>query len=724
MQAASTKTAAPQSPRYDAGLKYFSERKFRQATAEFKAVIAEDPANAKAHFHIGRVLLETYWAEDAIQWFKHAVALEPGFVQAWLGWAEAIALGGDTTSRNAFLAELKTAPIASQHVVQLQDRFGALRAGSRPKTGGVSGKDIARLVAQLNKIAPALVEVEATKLLKRAPKSAAVANILAEAQARQGKTAAAFASLKMAIKLDARYAEAYLGLGQLLYQQNRPLDAANALRPAVILAPDMVPALAGLGVVLTRLGHFNAGLQLLERAAGLDPKNPVVLEEYGDVLLRRGEAAAAIKAYTTALAIYGDETPNHVRVVLADAYSQLGQDDTALDELDRVLENDPDNTRALTAKASILQAQGDFPLAEAQFRKAVEAHPTNGDAYRRMMLSHKATKDDPIIQEMIDVFERDDLSDNERMNLGFGLSKALEDAREDDRVFKYLNAANRISAQLAHASKVGRFADIRDCRESYSAFDFETMPEAPKGAVAPIFVTGMPRSGTTLVEQIIAAHSDVESGGELGYASAFVRPLLALTPGGAVNEQDPEMIANVGRNYVDAMEKKFPGVTKITDKSIYTFQHIGPLMRALPNAKFIVVRRDPRDNLLSMYKNKFNEGVHGYANEMEALAEFYDEFDKTIAFWRERVPDWFYEVSYDALVNDPEVEARKLIDAAGLDWEDNCLNFHKKRGNVKTLSVYQVRQPINKGSVNGWKRFEADLEPMLARLRSDGHITD
>ena len=136
------------------------------------------------------------------------------------------------------------------------------------------------------------------------------------------------------------------------------------------------------------------------------------------------------------------------------------------------------------------------------------------------------------------------------------------------------------------------------------------------------------------------------------------------------------------------------------------------------------MRRDPRDNLLSMYKNKFNEGVHGYANDLESLAEFYDEFDKTIAFWRERVPDWFYEISYDALVSDPEVEARKLIEAAGLEWEDDCLNFHKARSNVKTLSVYQVRQPITKSSVRGWKRFEKDLEPMLARLRRDGHITD
>ena len=424
------------------------------------------------------------------------------------------------------------------------------------------------------------------------------------------------------------------------------------------------------------------------------------------------------------MALYKEQVPNGLRVVLSEAYSQSGQDDLAMDQLDIVLKNEPDHARALISKGSLFQSQGDFQTAETLYRKAIASQPLNGDAYRRLLVSHKATKDDPIIADMVSVFEKDDLPDSDRMYLGYGLSKALEDAGEDDRVFKYLNAANQISAGLSHGSMVARFANIRDCRDVYSGIDFTMVRDAPLGTVAPIFVTGMPRSGTTLVEQIIAAHSKIESGGELGYASVFAKSLLSHEPSKTGASAISEIIAKIGTDYTEAMQDRFPGITNITDKSIYTFQHIGPLKRALPNAKFIVVRRDPRDNLLSMYKNKFNEGVHGYANDLESLAEFYDEFDKTIAFWRERVPDWSYEISYDALVSDPEVEARKLIEAAGLEWEDDCLNFHKARSNVKTLSVYQVRQPITKSSVRGWKRFEKDLEPMLARLRRDGHITD
>jgi len=716
-------TTAPSiSPRFKAGLKFFAEKKFRDAMTEFQAVVAEDPENAQARFHIGRIYLETYWAPDALPWFQKATELDPKFVQAWLGWAEAVALSCDEGSRDAYLVALKTAPISSQQVVQLQDRFGALRKGSRPITGGVPPKAISQLVTQLKNGDHQRVEAEATQILKRAPKSAAVANILAEAQIRQGKTKSAFANLKAAIKLDARYAEAYLGIGQLLYNEGQIIDAANALRPAVILAPDMVPALAGLGSTLARIGHFNAAALLLEKAAKLDPKNPVLMAELGDIMLKRDDALTTIRTYKKAITLYKDKVPNGLRVVLSEAYSQAGQDDLAMEELERVLKKEPNHARALISKGSILQSQGDFKTAETLYRKAIASEPTRGDAYRRLLVSHKATKDDPIIADMARVFERDDLTENDRMYLGYGLAKALEDAGEDDRVFQYLNAANRVSAGLSHASKVARFADIKDCRDVYGKIDFHTLADAPKGAVAPIFVTGMPRSGTTLVEQIIAAHSKISSGGELGYASVFARSLLSSMPDS--DGELAEKIAKIGIDYTEAMQARFPGKPKITDKSIYTFQHIGPLKRALPNAKFIVVRRDPRDNLLSMYKNKFNEGVHGYANDLESLAEFYDEFDKTIAFWRERVSDWFYEVSYDALVSDPEVESRKLIEAAGLEWEDDCLNFHSARSNVKTLSVYQVRQPINKGSVKGWKRFEKDLEPMLARLRRDGHITE
>jgi hypothetical protein len=152
--------------------------------------------------------------------------------------------------------------------------------------------------------------------------------------------------------------------------------------------------------------------------------------------------------------------------------------------------------------------------------------------------------------------------------------------------------------------------------------------------------------------------------------------------------------------------------------------YIGLLKLALPNARFVVVRRDPRDTLLSIYKNKFPDDTHLYAYDQRDLARFYETFLDMVGFWRDLVPDWFYEVDYDALVADPEPETRKLIEACGLPWEDACLSPQDNDRKVETLSLFQVRQPITKSSVKGWKRFEKDLAPMLDELRKRGLVSD
>lgn len=172
------------------------------------------------------------------------------------------------------------------------------------------------------------------------------------------------------------------------------------------------------------------------------------------------------------------------------------------------------------------------------------------------------------------------------------------------------------------------------------------------------------------------------------------------------------------------MRERFPETPQITDKSIQTYLTLGLMKLAMPNARFIVVRRDPRDTLLSIYKNVFPEGTHLYGYDQVDLARHYSTFVRMVDFWRERVPGWFHEIQYEELVADPEPQSRALIAACGLEWEDACLNFHENTRKVETLSVFQVRQPISKGSVKAWARYGDRLKPMLDQLRRDGHIED
>ena len=712
---------------YETGVRLLSEQRLREALTEFLGVVADNPEHADASFQVARLLLKTLRFKDSIAWFRRAAVLHPDAAQVWQGWAEAVALGGNEADRRDLVAALKSAPIDPKVRVRLQDRFGSLRKASRPRSGGVPAKVIAGLVADLRSGAAAAVEAKAARILRRAPHSAVVACILAEAQAIQSRSEEAIASYQRAIKLDPDYAEAYGGAGRILFNSGRIRDAAEAMRPAVVLAPDGVPGLTGLGASLSRLGHHQAAIVLLERASWLDRKDARLFIELGDACARHGDHEAAVDAYAHAVALSAKARKGvsvGLRLALADAFEHVQRSADALAEIDQVLKGEPAHVRALMSKASMLQTRGEFEEAHELFRRVIEQHPTNGDAYRRLMISQKAARNDPIIDEMIDLFDRQDVGDEDRMDLGFAIATALEETRDDARVFRFLDEANRIADGLSSVSAGQRFAEIADCRETYGRIDFTEASAAAENGFAPIFVTGLPRSGTTLVEQIIAAHSDVESGGELGFASYFCRALLSARPGGSRGEFDPDVIAGIGRDYTEAIGRRFPGARHVTDKSIYTFEHIGVLKLALPNARFVVVRRDPRDNLFSIYKSRFAQGTHGYAYDFEKLARYYGEFERMIDLWRARTPGWFHEVSYETLVANPEEETRRLIAACGLDWEYACLNFHESAGRVQTLSVFQVRQPITSASVKGWRRFEAELKPMIDILRGDGHVAD
>ncbi|MYK31231.1 MAG: tetratricopeptide repeat protein [Boseongicola sp. SB0670_bin_30] len=712
---------------YEAGVRLLSERKLREALTEFLGVVADNPEHAEACFQVARLLLKTLRFKDSIAWFHRAAALQPDAEQVWQGRAEAVALGGSDADRRDLVAALKSAPIDPKVRVRLQDRFGSLRKASRPHAGGVPSKVIAGLVAALRSGDAPAVEAKAKALMRKAPRSAVLACILAETQAIQKRSEEAIASYQRAIKLDPDYAEAYGGAGRVLFNSGRIRDAAEAMRPAVILAPDGVPGLAGLGASLSRLGHHQAAVVLLKRASRLDRRDARLFVELGDACARLGDHEAAVEAYAHAVELASRSAKGvsvGLRLAFADALEHVQRSADALAELDRALRDEPAHAGALLSKASMLQTRGEFEEAHELFRRVIQRHPENGDAYRRLMISHRATRNDPIIDEMVDLFERDGIRDEDRMNLGFAIAKALEDTRDDARVFRFLGEANRIADGLSGVSANQRFAEIADCREAYGRIDFARVAAAAENRFAPIFVTGLPRSGTTLVEQIIAAHSGVESGGELGFASYFCRALVSARPGVPSGEPDPDLVAGIGRDYTKAIGRRFPGAGHVTDKSIYTFEHVGVLKLALPNARFVVVRRDPRDNLFSIYKSRFAQGTHGYAYDLEKLARYYGEFERMIDLWRDRVPGWFHEVSYETLVANPEEETRRLIAACGLDWEDACLSFHESAGRVQTLSVFQVRQPITSASVKGWRRFEADLKPMIDILREDGHVAE
>nr|WP_255766461.1 sulfotransferase [Nereida sp. MMG025] len=316
----------------------------------------------------------------------------------------------------------------------------------------------------------------------------------------------------------------------------------------------------------------------------------------------------------------------------------------------------------------------------------------------------------------------DDLS---RAQLEFGLAKAFEDIGQYAKSFEYLQKANARAKTAYPYDPQARTRSIQSYQAAQSDVDY-TVPLPDAVEDAPIFVTGMPRSGTTLIEQIIAAHSNVTSLGETGFMRTRVQRLLQNGKTfHHLNDVSDKLRKVVAEGYLSDVAIRAPKAQRTVDKSIGTYLCLGVVKQIMPNAKFIIVRRDPRDTLLSIYRNFFDQGTHRYAYDFDTLAHEYASFVDMVEFWKTKMPEAIYEADYDALVADPEPQSRALIAAAGLDWEDRCLDFHKSKTSVKTLSLAQVRQPIYKSSQKAWQRYGDAINPLLDALEKRGiHVPD
>lgn len=656
------------------------------------AIHRVNPRIPEVEWQIARLFLAGDRFDRALPHAALAAALAPAQPAVWLTFAEAVALDGAAPARSEFLKVLSASGLTSQQKAALAHRFAAGARGTQPG-GGPQVKQALSLMTEIFNTGRHAETVKAADGLLGGNPDCAMAHSL------RGSALAA------------------LGQGE---------EAAKAWRAAVALAPDQLQALIGLGLHMLSSGKPAAALHWLNRAAALDPALVEVQRARGNALTALRDYPAAYEAFATVVKATGRRAALPL-MMLAQAAAHLGRDAEAEATYREALALEPGNAGIRGALGVFLQGLGRFAEAEAEFLAGLAESPGSGELYRLYYASHRAQPDEPMLAEMERRFADPQTPEADRMALGFALAKAMEDVKDHARVFDFLDPANALMRKARPYDITERERQVDQLIAAMQGMDWQGAQVSGATDAAPIFVTGMPRSGTTLVEQIIASHSRVTGAGELADSTVSALRLLPPVAGGGFRPATtipPGEIARLGQDYAAMMRARFPQTPQITDKSIQTYLTLGLVKLAMPQARIIVVRRDPRDTLLSIYKNLFPEGTHLYAYDQVDLARHYATFVRMIEFWRETVPGWFYEVQYEALVEEPEAQSRALIAACGLDWEEACLNFHANDRKVETLSVFQVRQPISKGSVRAWERYGDRLAPMIGQLRRDGMIGD
>jgi len=476
-----------------------------------------------------------------------------------------------------------------------------------------------------------------------------------------------------------------------------------------------------LGVLAADHANHRKACDLFDRALSLSPRRAAYLAERARSHVAMFDRERALE--DARAAADGEQLTARTFDTIGVVHSRLGLHAEATPFFHRAVGMEPDNPSFLYNLGSALQFIGDFDGAEAAFRRALAQEPGNVRAWSSLVLMQKQTAVRNDIASLETLFSG--LVDaDDRLHIGHALAKANEDIGDPAAAMRWLGEAK--------AKK--RDTIPHDAAETERMFAAAAETVAVSGRVgrgqdaAPIFIVGLPRTGTTLVDRILSSHSDVVSAGELSDFALEVKR-AAGTPSPFVLDTETLREARradleaVGQRYLARARRVVGDATRFVDKMPLNFFYAALILRALPGARVICLRRNPADTILSNYRQLFatSFGYYAYAYDLSWAADYYAHFDMLAAHFRQALPaDRFTEVAYEDLVFDIAGEARRLVAFAGLEWQERCLSFHENAAPVATASASQVRRPLYATSVHRWKRYRDSLQPALDVLMARG----
>jgi tetratricopeptide (TPR) repeat protein len=490
----------------------------------------------------------------------------------------------------------------------------------------------------------------------------------------------------------------------------RWLEAASQFEALARQEPNNAKSFYNLGWTYLRCGRFNEAASVLQRVIDLRPSHVEALMNLTLALAADGRRPEALSAYRKLSRIADD--PIQRRHFLAQALEIEGKAEEAEAELRRVLAAAPGQIDSRALLGQLLLRRAAFEEAEGHLKETLDAMPSGFLSFAKARRMTEA--DRPLIERMRERAEGGGLDRFSRIHVCFGLGKAYEDLGDAAEAMRHYDEGNRLKAM---STNFNRAAMARQFDAIIARFTAEELargertlarPAAP-GQDLPVFIVGMPRSGTTLVEQILSSHPAVAAGDELPFWITQVRGVA----GPRLERLDSEAVAQAADSYLALLRGIGPGKLRVTDKAPGNFDRLGLLTLALPQSRVIHCRRHPVATCLSIYFELF-EASWDLAYDRGHLMFAYRQYERLMEHWRRVLPpERFTEVEYEALVNDREAETRRLIAFCGLDWDAACLAPQRNERALKTASLWQARQPVYTTSVDRWRRFE----PWLGELR-------
>jgi len=505
------------------------------------------------------------------------------------------------------------------------------------------------------------------------------------------------------------------------FESQGNLEAAYGIyRQILAEAPQHSHVNIRLVTLLTQAGQFEAAAKHCANILESNKNNIFALTVYADCMSGLSNYEEAIQYYERAIGQFGGVEGRQLRSAdkaqiyyrLGNIYGESDLYESAKRMLVKAAELDPEFAGAYCVLGSICSAMGESDQAITYFRKAIELNPLLGRAHKGLAHEKKHLELDSEVEAMQELFDSGRMALEDKTEVAFALGKAYEELGDYKKAFKCFSEGNRLHRSVYAYDIAEDLSNIETLRLLYKPeyAKSEAIGAGQLAGITPVLIVGMPRTGSSLLEQMLSSHSLVHG---IGESDAAFSLLHAASKGDLRNLSSlgPADWRQMGEEYLSLVSKNAGGKPFVVDKMLSNFQCIGLMRMMCPQAKIINCRREAMDVALSAYKNAFKKGSLECSYDLEDFGALYRRYDEVMKYWRKTLPGWVYDLDYEDLIADPEKELRSVLSFIGLEFEESCLSFYKTKRVILTASMTQVRQPVYKSSVNLWKRYEKELQP-------------
>ena len=489
-------------------------------------------------------------------------------------------------------------------------------------------------------------------------------------------------------------------------------QAIFAFKRVLAIQPDSADAHNNMGNALKDQGKLEEAIEAYNKALAIKPDYADAYNNMGNALKDQGKLEEAIEAYNKALAIKPDYAEAYNN--MGNALKEQGKLEEAIEAYNKALAIKPDYAEAYNNMGVTLQEQGKLEEAIEAYNKALAIKPDYAEAHRHLSILTKYTADTRQISEVAALLQQADINDSDRCNLFYTNAKMQEDLGDLSAAYASYVAGGGLRQKLLKYEFMQDehlFDQIKRTAPQFKDVAFNLTGE--QNGHTPIFILGMPRSGTTLVEQIISSHSEVTGAGELNYTQQFG---IDLTIG--QKPVNAETVQSFRERYLGELAKRADGQAFVTDKMPQNFRYIALICAAFPEAKIVHVQRSAEATCWSNFKHYFASKSLGYSYNLSDTINYYGLYKDLMHFWSQSYSDRIYNLDYDKLTENQTSETRRLIEYLGLNWEDACLAPQNNKRSVRTASQQQVRQKVYKGSSQAWRKYEPFLDGVFNELET------